>query len=347
MGPKVDPETQSLRKELEDLYKKIQESQQQCADTTLESACESAENVPPIKLVTRKMMKGHLNKVNSVHYSGDSRHCVTGSLDGKLIIWDTYTGNKVQIIPLRSAWVMSVTFAVSGNFVACGGMDNMCTIYDLNNRDASGVAKMSRELAGYDGFLSSCRFLDDTSIITGSGDMKICKWDLETGRKTTDVSAHNGDVVSISLSLDGNSFVTGSVDKTCMLWDVRDMKPKQVFFGHTADVNSVCFHPSGYAFATGSEDKSARMFDIRADQQISHYKPPSEKSGFTSCGLSVSGRIILCGSDDNNVHMWDTLKGTHNGLLSGHENRVTSLSVAPNGIGIATCSWDQNVRVWG
>lgn len=62
-------------------------------------------------------MKGHINKVNSVHYSGDNRHCVSGSLDGKLIIWDTYTGNKVQVIPLRSAWVMSVAFADSGNFV--------------------------------------------------------------------------------------------------------------------------------------------------------------------------------------------------------------------------------------
>lgn len=67
-----------------------------------------------------------------------------------------------------------------------------------------------------------------------------CQWDLETGRKTNDVVAHNGDVVSISLSLDGNSFITGSVDQTCKLWDVRDMKPKQTFFGHTADVNSVC-----------------------------------------------------------------------------------------------------------
>ncbi|ENN78693.1 guanine nucleotide-binding protein subunit beta-2 [Dendroctonus ponderosae] len=347
MGPKSDPETVALRKELEDLYNQLQEAQKKCADITLESGCNDVGNAPSVKLSTKKLMKGHLNKVNSVHYSGDSRHCVTGSLDGKLIIWDTYTGNKVQIIPLRSAWVMTVAYASSGNFVACGGMDNMCTIYDLNNRDTSGVAKMSRELAGYDGFLSSCRFLNDRTIITGSGDMKICQWDLETGRKTNDVVAHNGDVVSISLSLDGNSFITGSVDQTCKLWDVREMKPKQTFFGHTADVNSVCFHPSGYAFVTGSEDKTARMFDIRADQQIAQYKPPAANSGFTSCGLSISGRIILCGSDDNNVHMWDTLKTTHNGTLSGHENRITSLSVAPNGLAISTCSWDQNVRVWG
>lgn len=49
----------------------------------------------------------------------------------------------------------------------------MCTVYDVNNRDASGAAKMVRELAGYDGFLSSCRFLDDKTILTGSGDMKM------------------------------------------------------------------------------------------------------------------------------------------------------------------------------
>jgi len=53
-------------------------------------------------------------------------------------------------------------------------MDNMCTVYDVNNRDSStGAAKMLRELLGYEGFLSSCRFVDDNKLITGSGDMKV------------------------------------------------------------------------------------------------------------------------------------------------------------------------------
>ncbi len=116
----------------------------------------------------------------------------------------------------------------------------MCTVYDVNNRDASGCAKIVRELAGYEGFLSSCRFLDDKHILTGSGDMKICVWDLEVGKKTTEFDAHAGDVVSISLSPDGNSYVTGSVDKTCKLWDVREQTAKQTFYGHESDVNSVC-----------------------------------------------------------------------------------------------------------
>ena len=174
-----------------------QAEQAKVADCKLQEKCADLGDAPKLKISTKKFLKGHINKVNSVHFSGDSRHCVTGSLDGKLIIWDTWTGNKVQVIPLRSSWVMSVAFAESGNYVgkrrtytwylasislqpstllickACGGMDNMCTVYDLNNRDATGAAKIVRELAGYEGFLSSCRFLDDKRLITGSGDMKM------------------------------------------------------------------------------------------------------------------------------------------------------------------------------
>ena len=32
---------------------------------------------------------------------------------------------------------------------------------------------MLREIVGYEGFLSSARFLDDNSLVTGSGDMKV------------------------------------------------------------------------------------------------------------------------------------------------------------------------------
>ncbi|XP_033224287.1 guanine nucleotide-binding protein subunit beta-2 [Belonocnema kinseyi] len=343
---KEDPEITGLKKELEDLINKCKEDQNKQKDTTLEEACSSVADATKVKMSTKKMLKGHINKVNSVHYSGDSRHCVTGSLDGKLIIWDSWTGNKVQVIPLRSAWVMSVAFSPSGNFVACGGMDNMCTVYDVNNRDSTGSAKMVRELLGYEGFLSSCRFLDDSKLITGSGDMKVCIWDLEANKKTTDFSAHCGDVCTMSLAPDMSTYITGSVDRTCKLWDLREEKAKQTFFGHESDVNSVCYHPSSQGFVTASEDKTARLWDLRSDQQLATFKPPNSNPGFTSCALSLSGRFIFCGSDDNSIHIWDTLKAQHNGMLNGHENRVTSICMSPNGMALASCSWDQHVRVW-
>lgn len=71
------------------------------------------------------------------------------------------------------------------------------------------------------------------------------------------------------------------------------------------------YHPNGQAFCTASEDKTARLFDIRSDQEVTKYA--GQNCSFTCCGLSISGRILLCSADDNNVYMWDVLKGTHNG----------------------------------
>lgn len=40
-------------------------------------------------------MRGHLAKVYALHWSTDSQHIVSASQDGKLIVWDAYTANKV------------------------------------------------------------------------------------------------------------------------------------------------------------------------------------------------------------------------------------------------------------
>lgn len=84
-------------------------------------------------------------------------------------MWDAYTTNKVHAIPLRSSWVMTCAYAPSGSYVACGGLDNICSIYSLKTRE--GNVRVSRELPGHTGYLSCCRFLDDNQIVTSSGDM--------------------------------------------------------------------------------------------------------------------------------------------------------------------------------
>eukprot|EP00096_Caligus_rogercresseyi_P012108 TRINITY_DN4986_c0_g1_i1.p1 TRINITY_DN4986_c0_g1~~TRINITY_DN4986_c0_g1_i1.p1 ORF type:complete len:346 (-),score=109.02 TRINITY_DN4986_c0_g1_i1:231-1268(-) len=342
--PKPDEEVDALRKELGELVEKCREEQKKSADSFDFGA---ASNIPKIKPACKKSLKGHINKVTCIHFSGDSRHLVSGSLDGKLIVWDCWTSNKTMIIPLRSAWVMTSSFAPSGNFVGCGGMDNMLTIYDINNRDASGLAKVMYEFMGYEGFLSSCKFINDERVVTGSGDMKIMEWDLTTGKKKQDIDGHNGDIAGLSLKPQDNEvFVTSSVDRTCRIWDLRTSSCQQIFWGHEADVNSVYFHPSGNNFVTCSEDKTSRLWDIRSDQEIAVYKPPTPNSNFTCAATTVSGRILVCSSDDSSIHMWDLISKAHIGNLCGHENRITQISVAPSGLGLASSSWDNSVKCW-
>lgn len=76
-------------------------------------------DVPKLRLSSKKILKGHINKVNSVHFAGDSRHCVTGSLDGKLIIWDTWTANKVQVLFIDYLNYVIFSKSIYGVFYFC------------------------------------------------------------------------------------------------------------------------------------------------------------------------------------------------------------------------------------
>ena len=67
-------------------------------------------------------LSGHLSKVFSCGWAKDSKHLVSASQDGKLMVWDAHSTHKVHAIPMKSAWVMSCCFSQkTPRFVASGG----------------------------------------------------------------------------------------------------------------------------------------------------------------------------------------------------------------------------------
>ena len=55
------------------------------------------------KMRVRRTLKGHLAKIYAMHWAEDRTHLVSASQDGKLLVWDGLTTNKVHAIPLRYA----------------------------------------------------------------------------------------------------------------------------------------------------------------------------------------------------------------------------------------------------
>ena len=247
---------------------------------------------------TKRTLKGHLAKIYAMHWSTDRRHLVSASQDGKLIIWDAYTTNKVHAIPLRSSWVMTCAYSPSGNYVACGGLDNICSIFNLSARE--GPTRVARELSGHSGYLSCCRFISDKRILTSSGDMTCVLWDLETGSKVHEFADHLGDVMSLSINpLDHNQFVSGACDAFAKLWDIRQQKCVQTFAAHDSDINAIQFFPNGNAFGTGSDDASCRLFDIRADRELASYQVRT----VTSWIHQIFG-LLICAMTDSRASLW-------------------------------------------
>eukprot|EP01029_Cantina_marsupialis_P009435 TRINITY_DN2198_c0_g1_i1.p1 TRINITY_DN2198_c0_g1~~TRINITY_DN2198_c0_g1_i1.p1 ORF type:complete len:350 (+),score=84.56 TRINITY_DN2198_c0_g1_i1:76-1125(+) len=297
-------------------------------------------------LKCRRLLKGHFGKIYAMHWATDSRGIVSASQDGKLIIWNAQTTNKMQAIPLRSSWVMTCAFdQKSSRLVACGGLDNLCSIYEVNQPQ---VMRASKELTAHDGYLSCCRFIGDHEIVTSSGDSTCILWDVERGESTVQFNDHGGDVMSVSINpTNPNIFVSGSVDSHAKVWDKRTGNCTHTFTGHESDINSVQFFPSGMAFGTGSDDSSCRLFDLRSYGQLNLFGSEKILYGITSVAFSKSGRLLFAGYDNYDCIIWDTVaKKGHVAQLTGHENRVSCLGVNATGEALCTGSWDTLLRIW-
>ncbi|KAI8913166.1 G-protein beta subunit [Entophlyctis helioformis] len=307
----------SVRREAEALKEKIKQKRDALADTT---------PLPRIMMKVRRTLKGHLAKIYAMHWASDKRHLVSASQDGKLIVWDAFTTNKVHAIPLRSSWVM--TWRLRAIWQLRRLRWSRQHLLHLQLKTKEGSVKVARELSAHTGYLSCCRFISDRQILTSSGDMSCMLWDIDAGMKTLEFNDHTGDVMSLSLSPDKN------------IWDIRTGRCVQTFTGHESDINAVQFFPNGEAFGTGSDDASCRLFDLRADRELNQYTHDNILCGITSVAFSISGRLLFAGYDDFNCNVWDTLKGERVGVLAAHENRVSCLGVSSDG------SWDSLLKVW-
>ncbi|KTF79410.1 hypothetical protein cypCar_00016629 [Cyprinus carpio] len=334
-------EMEQMKKEAEALKTQIEAARKAVHDTDMASAAAGVAPAPRVQLKTRRTLKGHLAKIYAMHWSTDNRLMVSASQDGKLLIWDSHSGNKVNAVPLKSSWVMTCAYAPSGNLVASGGLDNMCTVYNLKTP----VIKTVKELDAHTDQPESTTHLSLICLFPSHFSTSAL-WDLESGKQKTVFLNHVGDCMCLSLSPDMNTFVSGACDSLAKLWDIRDGQCKQTFQGHTSDINAISFFPSGNAIITGSDDCTCKMYDIRADQEVIGYQDAALNSGVTSLALSASGRLIFAGYDDFNCNIWDSLKGEKVGVLSGHDNRVSCTGVPEDGMCVCTGSWDSFLKIW-
>ncbi|KAG6382532.1 hypothetical protein SASPL_157801 [Salvia splendens] len=263
----------------------------------------------PTDLVCCRTLQGHTGKVlfesqvYSLDWTPERNRIVSASQDGRLIVWNALTSQKTHAIKLPCAWVMTCAFSPSGQSVACGGLDSMCSIFNLNSQtDKDGNLPVSRMLSGHKGYVSSCQYVpdEDTHLITASGDQTCVLWDITTGLRTVSINGSNS-----------RMFISGSCDSTVRLWDTRvASRASRTFHGHEGDVNSVKFFPDGYRFGTGSDDGTCRLFDIRTGHQLQEYNQQhvdNEAPHVTSIAFSTSGRLLFAGYTNGDCYVWDTL----------------------------------------
>ncbi len=163
-------------------------------------------------------LEGHTDMVESVTYSLDGRHIISGSYDKTVRIWDAETGAAVGN-PLKGHTdaVLSVAYSPDGRYIISGSCDRTIRIWDAETGAAVG-----NPLEWHTAWVFSVAYSPDgRHIISASHDNTIQIWYAETCAAAD--RPLEGDATSVlpvaAYSPNGQHFISGSNGNTIRLWE--------------------------------------------------------------------------------------------------------------------------------
>jgi ribosome assembly protein 4 len=109
--------------------------------------------------------------------------------------------------------------------------------------------------------------------------------------------------------------------------------------GHGHRVNTLALNVD-YVCRTGPYGHEYTEFDTPKEAQQEALKRYTE-------ALPAEGERLVSGSDDFTLFMWAPTESKHSiARLTGHCQPVTDIAFSPNGLYLASASFDKKIKVW-
>lgn len=178
---------------------------------------------------------------------------------------------------------------------------------------------------------------DGETMAVGTRDGRVQLWQMATGAAGLALSVTSNSLVAIAMRGDGRLLATGSKDGRICLWSLPEGRLHQVLETSVGVHTSLAFSPDGSLLATAHADRSIRLWalDDRGRAQLRHtlsghtyslwslHFGPSPGHG----GYPVQRQLLVSGSTDQSVRVWDTLTGDALYVLRGQPRAFGGLAV--------------------
>jgi len=299
-------------------------------------------------------MRGHTDVVVCTAFSPDGKLVVSGSLDGRIIVWNAQTGNPaLPALKKHSDAVCSLAFSPNGRQIASGSFDKSILIWDLT----TGQVVAGPFLGHTDSVWAVCLSPDGKQIASGSGDNTVRLWNMETGHLLlSPLIGHTNGVYTAAFSGDGKRLVSGSTDNTVRIWDVRSGRPIHgPLRGHRNWVYFVGFSNDGNQIISASWEGDICVWNTGtgalmsgpSKQHMEHTAAVMFTPISTCCAVSPDGKWVAgyTHSDGQVVRVWDTKTGQLAGTFTEHAQYVHNVSFSPDSKRVLSSSDDKTVQI--
>ena len=300
---------------------------------TTPSTGSSVSPTPTSPLLHRLI--GHTAAVTSVSWVSDGLQLATGSLDATARLW-TPDGSAGVVISAASA-IHALAWSPDGNTLATGEEDHYVQFWETTG--ASLVKS-----GGWGASVDALVWLSDTILYLGTGGTGVHAFDLSNNKHyIKNTPAH---VNGVALSPDGHYLASAlasglvSISKLTGSGGAVASLP----FIHGA-AYSVAWSPDGSMLAVGYADGHAIIYNASTHHQLYSLKHGGPVYSVAwSPNATSAAPLLVSGSGDNTVNVWNLVGEGNPTIYTGHTDAVLSVSWGANLI--ASASKDQTAILW-
>lgn len=245
-------------------------------------------------------------KFSLIAISRNGLTLATGSGEKIIKIWDIHSNKYLQSLEGHLSEINTIAFSSNSQIMATGSVDRTVKLWDIT------TGKCLKTLQGRTDFVHSVEFGDDGKIIASGSQHEIRLWDVSSGQCITNISEYKDWLYSLALSPDGQLLACanlGNDNHIIRLWQVQYLH-------------------RGNGFHTPEKILQGHTDNI------------------WSIAFSPDGKIIVSGSSDRTVKIWDSQTGQCLNTLLGHTRPVLSVAFSPNGQIIASCGGHSIIKLW-
>mmetsp|Transcript_23676 Transcript_23676/g.39731 ORF Transcript_23676/g.39731 Transcript_23676/m.39731 type:complete len:469 (+) Transcript_23676:152-1558(+) len=295
-----------------------------------------------VRPVTRcsSTIPGHTEAVLAVQFSPDSKRLASGSGDTCVRFWNLNTETAHKTCTGHKSWVLCISWSPDGAMLASGGMDKEVRLWDPKTGEPIGAA-----MKGHKQWITTLAWepahlaYPSRRVASASKDCTVRVWDTNTKRCLLTLGGHDKAVTNVKWG-GGGLIYTSSRDTTIYVWESEEGKLVRQLKGHGHWVNTMALSTE-HALRTGPYDhkKTEPPADPEEAREVARKRYEELKGG--------KSERLVSGSDDFTMFLWepeDSKKPL--ARMTGHQQPINQVQFSPNGLYIASASFDKSVKLW-
>ena len=318
----------------------------------------------------------HTQAMKAAIFFEDSSTLVGVAFNGVVTFWDVKTSQNstIQAAGHRD-WFPTLAFSPDGAKLASVGAESTM-IFDgghgvlLATWRADHLIRLTdvrtgRELAtlGYPKGVDELTFSPDGKAVAFGGSGEIRLWNTETGDEQEipladpETNVRNMPRVSaLAFSPDGARLASGTQRGKVQMWNVATGGALATFEEPTARENlgriaALAFSPDGTLLAVGTHSQ-VHLWDVNTGNKFFSVSTVHKRgriifhNGAEPLVFSPDGAILVSGTNNGTIQLWDVTTGDRIAALDGHTQRVETLKFSPDGETLVSTGQDGTILLW-